>query len=79
MLVSKQVNPSYVAKEHGKILHKSGCKNTDKAKYISHAIGDYHMADLYFKFGTCICKTHFLMDASISVHKMTQNLFASLE
>ena len=44
--------PSYVAKEHGKILHKSGLKTTEEAKYV-HAIGDYHTADLYFKFGTC--------------------------
>ena len=34
----------YVAKEHDKILHKSGFKNTDEAKCPCS-----HTADLYFK------------------------------
>ena len=61
--VGYNINPSYVAKEHDKILHKSGFKT--QRKQNGHAIGDYRTADLYLN--TCICKTHFLKDASITI------------
>ena len=52
--------PSYVAKEHAKILQKSVFKRNMSMSLVATT-----QLKLYFRFGTCIWKTYFLMDASI--------------